>query len=206
MSQQAYDEIKEKILSLEFGPGQFLNEHSICDMLALSRTPVHHAVHRLKAEGLLDVIPRKGILIRPDSLNEVLALLEARLAVEPSIAALAAERVTAAQISAIRTLLARSARITDQRYRQQFMATDRAFHALVAASAGNAVLAETIRPMHERSTRIWHLQVWQANDLELTQAEHVAILDAISRRDKAAAARAMQQHLGSLQRRIMRGR
>ena len=206
LSDRAYEQIKQKILSLEFGPGQFLNEMGIASMLGLGRTPVHQAVHRLKADGLLDVIPRKGILVRPDSLNEVLELLEARLALEPGIAALAAERVTPDQIAAIRALLSQSGRITHQKHRQQFMAIDRAFHALVAGGAGNAILAEAIRPMHERSTRIWHLRVWQADDLAVTQAEHEAILDAIARGDKSGAARAMQQHLASLRRRIVRGR
>ncbi|MGA8031086.1 MAG: GntR family transcriptional regulator [Casimicrobiaceae bacterium] len=206
LSDRAYEQIKQKILSLEFGPGQFLNEMGIASMLGLGRTPVHQAVHRLKGDGLLDVIPRKCILVRPDSLNEVLELIEARLAVEPGIAALAAERVTPDQVAGIRALLSRSGRITHQKHRQQFMAIDRAFHGLVAGGAGNAILAEAIRPMHERSTRIWHLQVWQADDLVVTQAEHEAILDAIARRDKSGAARAMQQHLASLRRRIVRGR
>ena len=206
LSDRAYAEIKQKILSLEFGPGEFLNEMGIASMLGLGRTPVHQAVHRLKADGLLEVIPRKGILVRPDSLNEVLALLEARLALEPGIAALAADRVTPEQVIGIRALLAQSGRITHQKHRQQFMAIDRAFHGLVAGGAGNPILAEAIRPMHERSTRIWHLQVWQADDLAVTQTEHEAILDAIARGDRSGAARAMQQHLASLRRRIMRGR
>jgi len=206
LADQAYEMIKAKILSLELGPGQFVNELAIAQMLGVGRTPVHQAAHRLAAEGLLEIIPRKGILIRPDSMNEVLTLLEARLAVEPGIAALAAQRVTDAQIEEIRGLLAKSAKITDQRYRPQFMAVDRAFHALIATGAGNRILAETIRPMHERSTRIWQLRVWQENDLELTQQEHEAILDAILARDGRAAARAMRAHLLSLQRRITRGR
>lgn len=206
LADRAYAEIKQKILSLEFGPGQFLNEMGIATMLGYGRTPVHQAVHRLKADGLLDIIPRKGLLVRPDSLNEVLVLLEARLALEPGIAGLAAERVTPEQVTEIRGLLAHSARITHQKHRPQFMAVDRAFHALVAGGAGNPILAEAIRPMHERSTRIWQLTVWQADDLAVTQAEHEAILDAISRGDRAGAARAMQQHLASLRRRIVRGR
>ncbi len=203
---QAYELLKAKILALELGPGQFVTESTITQMLGVGRTPVNHAVHRLAADGLLEIIPRKGILIRPESITEVLTLLEARIAVEPGIAALAAQRVTDAQIDEIERLLAESGKIADQRYRPQFMAIDRAFHALIATGAGNRILAETIRPMHERSTRIWQLRVWQEDDLELTQREHEAILEAIVKRDSKAAARAMRAHLQSLERRITRGR
>lgn len=206
LAEQAYHEIKQRILSLELRPGQFLNELALCQLLGFGRTPVHQAVHRLMGEGLLEIIPRKGLLIRPDSMNEILELLEARWAVEPNIAALAAERVTPDQVKQLQTLLAESSKITDQRFRQRFMSVDRIFHATIAAAASNHILADVMRPLHERSARIWHLQVWQADDLEVTQAEHEAVLDAIARGDKSNAAKAMQQHIASLRRRITRGR
>lgn len=91
-----------------------------------ARTSVHRAVHRLKADGLLEVIPRKGILVRPDSLDKVLALPEAGLALEPGIAAPAAERVTPGQAAGFRALPAqsgrcthRTGRITHRKHRQQ---------------------------------------------------------------------------------------
>lgn len=206
LADRAYERIKEKILALELRPGLFLNELTLRQMLRIGRTPVHQAVHRLMAEGLLEVVPRKGLIIRPDSLNEILALLEARLAVEPNIAGLAAERATAEEVREMERLLRESARLTDQRRRAEFMAIDRAFHARIAEAAGNPMLVDAQRPLHERSTRIWHSQWWQQDDLKTTQAEHAAILEGIARRDRQSAARAMTAHLESLRRRIVRGR
>ncbi|HLI11099.1 MAG TPA: GntR family transcriptional regulator [Alphaproteobacteria bacterium] len=205
LAEQAYAGIKQRILSLEYRPGQLLNEQAISRELGLGRTPVHQAVHRLSLEGLIEIIPRKGLIIRPDSMNEVLDLLEARSAVESNIAALAAARATPAQIAEMRAMLAESAKITDRRYRQQFMAIDRAFHAAIAQAAGNPILADVIRPLHERSGRLWQLQLLQADDLERTQVEHEAILDGIAGGDKAAAAAAMDRHLASLRRRRITG-
>lgn len=92
LSDAAYDAIKERILSLALRPGLFVTEQALCEMVGISRMPVHQAVQRLKADGLLDVIARKGIVIRMTSFKELLDLFEARLMVEPGIAALAAER------------------------------------------------------------------------------------------------------------------
>jgi DNA-binding GntR family transcriptional regulator len=205
LNEIAYTAIKERILSLELRPGQFVNEQALCTMLGLGRMPVHQAVHRLMAEKLLDVLPRKGLVIRADSLNEVLALLEARCAVEPNIAALAAERAAADQVKAMRKLLSESRRLVDQRYRRQFMAFDRAFHQAVAEAAGNSILVDAQRPLHERSARIWAIRVWGPDGLRLTQREHEAVLDAIARRDPDGARSAMRAHLEALGARIIEG-
>jgi len=205
LTEIAYAAIKERILSLELRPGQFVNEQALCAMLGLGRMPVHQAVHRLAADQLLDVLPRKGLVIRADSLNEVLALLEARCAVEPNIAALAAERAQPGEVKAMRRLLAESRRLVDQRYRREFMAFDRSFHQAVAEAAGNSILVDAQRPLHERSVRVWAIRVWAPDGLRLTQREHEAVLDAIVRRDPDGARAAMRAHLEALGARIVEG-
>jgi DNA-binding GntR family transcriptional regulator len=157
-------------------------------------------------EGLLKIIPRKGIIIGAASLNEVLSALEARGAVEPNIAALAAERATPAQIKQMEKLLKQSRKVADQRFRREFMDLDRLFHATVAEAAGNRMLVDAQRPLQERSARIWSLVVMRHPDgLRLTQEEHEAVFDAIRRGDRDAARRAMQVHLASLRRRMKDG-
>lgn len=206
MSERAYEAIKERILSLELRPGQFVNENELCKLIGMGRMPVHQAVHRLMTDGLLKVIPRKGIVIGAASLNEVLAALEARGAVEPNIAALAAERATPEQIRHMEKLLKQSRKVADQRFRREFMALDRLFHAAVAEAAGNRMLVDAQRPLQERSARIWSLIVMRHPDgLRMTQEEHEAVFDAIRRGDRDAARRAMQVHLASLRRRMKQG-
>lgn len=206
LAERAYQAIKERILSLELKPGQFVNEHELCGLLGMGRMPVHQAVHRLMGDGLLKVIPRKGIIIGAGSLNEVLAALEARGAVEPNIAALAAERATPEQVRQMEKLLKQSRKVADQRFRREFMALDRLFHAAVAEAAGNRMLVDAQRPLQERSARIWSLIVMRHPDgLRMTQEEHEAVFDAIRRGDRDAARRAMQVHLASLRRRMKQG-
>ncbi|NBY62673.1 MAG: GntR family transcriptional regulator, partial [Betaproteobacteria bacterium] len=127
-SELAYLSIKEKILSMELRPGSFLNEIKLCEMTSLGRMPVHQAIHRLQIEGLIEVLPRKGIVIRSDSLHDVLSLLEARLAMEPNVAALAAERISDEQIKQVKVLLKNSSLLLNQRQRESFSVIDREFH------------------------------------------------------------------------------
>jgi GntR family transcriptional regulator, rspAB operon transcriptional repressor len=198
LAEQAYEEIKRRILSLEFGPGQFFNELMICDITGFSRSPVHHAIQRLKIEGLVDIIPRKGLQIRRESLDEIHDLLEARWAVEANVAALAAQRRTDEQVARLQALVDMLSGLTQDADRDKFMQIDHDFHAVVAEAAGNQALAEILRSLHERSARLWKLRLWAAGDLAHTQDEHRAVLDAIVARDGDAAAAAMASHLASL--------
>ncbi len=204
LSEQAYEAIKARILSLEYQPGQILNEAVICEALGIGRTPVHQAVHRLSSEGLIEIIPRKGLIVRPDSLNEIVCVLEGREVVEPYIAGLAAERITSDGAERLKKLVQESAKFVDQKYRRQYMDIDREFHKLIASVADNPIIAEFMRTLHERSIRIWHMRWWQEHDLQVTQAEHVALLEAITRRDRPGAEKAMRSHIESLRARILR--
>jgi DNA-binding GntR family transcriptional regulator len=70
LTEHAYTEIRNRVMSLEFRPGEFLYEARICAAINIGRTPVHEALHRLQIEGLVQIVPRKGVLIRTDSLND----------------------------------------------------------------------------------------------------------------------------------------
>jgi DNA-binding GntR family transcriptional regulator len=205
LAEQAYQELKRRILTLQLRPGLFVNERELMEQLGIGRMPVHQAVHRLQAEGLIEVIPRKGLVIRPDSLQDMLTLLEARLAMEPNIAALAATRATKEQVAELKRLVSESKRIVNQSERMSFMKLDRAFHGLIAEAAGNRILADAQRPLHERSELIWHLRVMREDGLVVNQREHANILKAIIERDANATRKAMEEHLRSLHDRILAG-
>jgi DNA-binding GntR family transcriptional regulator len=205
LAERAYLELKNLILTLQLRPGAFLNELALSEMLGIGRMPVHQAVQRLNTEGLLEVIPRKGLVIRSDSLKDMLALLEARLAMEPNITALAAERASKEQVASLKKLVMESKKIVHQRERMSFMKLDRAFHGLIAEAAGNKLLAAAQRPLHERSESIWHLRVMKEDGLIVNQREHMNIWSAIAEHDANAARKAMEQHLHSLQKRILDG-
>src|SRR5580700_9855201 len=87
----AYEAIKHRIITCAFKPGEYINELQLSSVLKIGRTPVHQALDRLMIEGMVEVIPRKGVIVRPVSLNEVLQIIEVRLINEPYGARLAAE-------------------------------------------------------------------------------------------------------------------
>ncbi len=204
LADQAYEAIKSRILAARLRPGQFLTEAELCEALQSGRTPVHQAVHRLSREGWIEIRPRKGLVIRNDSSAAIAQVIEARGAVEPAVAAFAARRIDEATLEQLHALLEESARNTDQRQRKRFMQIDAAFHDLIATAADNPPLAEAIRQLHQRSLLVWQIPGYAEDDLDLTQAQHRAILEAIAARDASGAARAMKAHLESLRKRLLK--
>lgn len=204
LSEQAYGAIKQRIITLEYRPGQYLNESAICTDLGFTRMPVHQALHRLQLEGLVDIIPRKGVIVRADSLNEMLDLMDTRLLVEPHCSALASERATKSQIEQLQEILNVSRSKMTRETMDEFMALDQSFHRALIVAARNRVLGEVVTSLHERSARIWYLHFWSDDDLHRTQLEHEDVLKAVVGADPEAAQAAMHRHIMSLRRRMAR--
>lgn len=205
--EQAYERIKENIITLHFLPGQYLNEAAICAQLGLGRTPVHQALQRLHHEGMVEVMPRKGVIVQPDSISEIIKILDSRLAVEPELARAAARRVAANEIAPEALVKLRAiATATDPHQVPpdiaSFTTNDRWFHREVASLSGNQVMSDFARMLHERSTRFWYLNMWQTIDVGATNTQHAEIVSAIEAADEKAAGERMHSHILALRERL----
>jgi DNA-binding GntR family transcriptional regulator len=201
---QAYQEIKRRINRLQYRPGAYLNEAQISRQLQIGRTPVHQALDRLMLEGLVQIIPRKGVMVQSISLDEVLQLLEARLVNEVHCIELAAERATDAHVSGLQSLLASAEPLIRARDREKLMNIDREFHQLISDAAGNSIIADILRTLHDRSQRFWFIAVGYDLQLRRIAQEHKAIVTAIKQRNRRLAGAAMRAHIESSREHIMR--
>jgi DNA-binding GntR family transcriptional regulator len=194
---RAYDTIKHQIITCAFRPGEYINELQLSALLKIGRTPVHQALDRLMVEGMVEVIPRKGVIVKPVSLNEVLQIIEVRLINEPFGARLAAEKASDADLADIADVLDRAKHWVSVRNVEKMMLLDREFHLLIARAAKNEVLIELLRNLHERSLRFWFISLNAPTQHETVQKEHSAIFAAIRRSDPNNAEAAMRQHIES---------
>jgi DNA-binding GntR family transcriptional regulator len=194
---KAYDAIKHRIITLAFRPGEYINELQLSALLKIGRTPVHQALDRLMVEGMVEVIPRKGVIVRPVSLNEVLQIIEVRLINEPFGARLAAQQANDIDLADLAAVMKRTKDSAALRNVENMMLLDREFHLLIARAAKNDVLIELLRNLHERSLRFWFISLNSPVQYDTVQAEHAGILDAIKRRNPDKAEAAMRQHIES---------
>ena len=191
----AYDAIKHRIITFAFRPGEYINELQLSALLKIGRTPVHQALDRLMVEGMVEVIPRKGVIVKPVSLNEVLQIIEARLINEPFGARLAAEQASDTDLMELADVLKRAKHWAALRNVENMMLLDREFHLLIARAAKNDVLTELLRNLHERSLRFWFISLNAPTQYESVQNEHAAILKAVRERNPNGAEAAMRCHI-----------
>ncbi len=199
LSERAYVAIKQLVLDGELKAGERVTEALLCERLSLGRNPVHIAVHRLHREGLVEIVPRKNIVIRGETMASFVELWNARLLVEPHLTELAAARADAPLLDALHELLAVGRRRHRAGDRRGCMEIDRAVHQRVYEASGNRLLAEFAGLLLDRSMRLWFAPfVGRYQEDDRTIEELAALVEAIERRDPAGARRLMAEHIGSL--------
>lgn len=202
LSDQAYLAVRERVLNHELPVGELLNERWLCELLGYGRTPMHQALLRLHQEELIQIVPRKGILIKPDSIALIIDLLDARSIIEPVLASRAAERATAEDIAALRQIIAPLQDDGVVGAVDRFVERDRAFHAKLAEVGGSPVLIEMQKNLHERAMRFWYSNLWRTLDENKASNEHETVVLAIEQGNAAAAAAAMSAHIEEITARL----
>lgn len=197
---KAYETIRQRIITLEFRPGAYINEAMICEQLGFGRTPVHMAIERLALEGLVEVMPRKGIIVAPLSFDEMKQINETRRMIEPPAAALAAQWASDDEIAMLDGIV-RAARQVPVHDTKSLMELDSQLHSTIADATRNRVLASVLKSLHERSLRNWYISLSDPDQRAKVADEHDEITSAIRSRDPAKAESVMRDHIDSFKRR-----
>jgi DNA-binding GntR family transcriptional regulator len=199
---KAYSEIKHRIITCRYRPGEVLSEAAISAELKIGRTPIHQAIHRLMMDDLVSILPRKGVMVRPVSMDEAMEIISVRLVTEGLCARLAAERADDAELQRLQSILDESEKATSARDVERLMLFDREFHETLANAAKNKVLADTLRNLHERSLRFWFISLRDPDHHRRVLMQHRAIVDALRSRKGDAAESVMREHINAFQRNV----
>lgn len=205
-NEQAYALLKERLTTLAYKPGDYLNIAALMSDLALGRTPINHALHRLSTEGLVQIIPRKGVMVSPLSIDDALDLIDVRTVNEALCMRLAAQRMTPRELTEIRGLAAQFDLAVAEREMTRIMNCDRLFHEAIAAASRNQVLIEILKVLHARSQRFWAISLAAEGHLAEVSAEHQAIVSALAQGNDDEAMAAANLHVASFKRSLLRGR
>jgi DNA-binding GntR family transcriptional regulator len=188
LTDQAYNRLEEKIVTLKLVPGAILSEQALSAELGIGRTPIREALQRLAREGLVLVLPRKAILVTDTDPGKQLLVLEVRRELERLLARASAERASVAErarFQAVADGMEAAAEASDD---IAFMRLDRELNALLAEAAHNEYAARTMRFLNGHSRRFWYLHYKQAADLPKIARLHADEARAIA---KGKAERAM---------------
>ena len=191
----AYERIKSAIIKAQYRGGQFLNIAALAKELDMGRTPIHEAIMRLDQEDLVDLLPRKGVVVRSASLSEARDIAAIRALNEAQCAAWAAERIDRQGIERLAAILGAAGDAIKARDVEKALLLDRLFHTCISDIAGNHILAGILANLHERSHRYWYLSFSSIPHMEKVQVQHQAIFEAIRDQDPKRASRASRRHV-----------
>lgn len=175
------DELRERILNGTYAPGERLTEERVANDFGVSRSPVREALRVISTEGLVRINPRRGAEVATPDPVATRDLLSVRARLEPLAARLAAGRATAADIAALRTLLDRSRRATEEGDLAAVTDLNSAFHMEVVRIADNAWLSAFSRRMYLHVQ--WVFRLSADHRAQPSWREHIAIVDAIEAGD-----------------------
>jgi DNA-binding GntR family transcriptional regulator len=178
----------------ELAPGERLREVAISERLGMSRTPVREAFRTLAAEGLVELLPNRSVVVAEIDRSEIADVFLALGTLEALAATQACERITDAEIARLGALQAELERYYGAYDRENYVNTNRAIHDVIVRASRNASLIVAWRTILPRADRARNAN--NINRSRWTEAlhEHRLIYTAIAQRDGARIARLMEDH------------
>lgn len=207
LPEKIYHHLRTKLLAGELPPGARLDYKKISVEMGVSTTPVREAMGKLASEGLVDLVPRAGAIVRKLGAQEAVQLYGVREAIETYAAAKAAEKISEGRLAHLqelltkmRSLISRSfsgnSRVMTGENLADFLQSDLAFHMTIIEAAGNPRLTKLAGDSHIHS-RIFGVERFGHNQELMEEADntHRLIFSALQKRDAAQASQLISQHI-----------
>ncbi len=187
LTDKAYQALEERIVTLALAPGAVLSESALAASLGIGRTPIREALQRLAREGLVLIMPRRGVMVSEINVRDQLEALKVRRVLECLMAELAATRATAEARNRFAEIATEMRDTADRADDVGFMRLDREFNLLLAHSCHNRYAQRAMGLLQGLSRRFWYVHYKQVLDLPLCARLHADEASAIAQGDPAAA-------------------
>ncbi|MBR5065309.1 MAG: GntR family transcriptional regulator [Oscillospiraceae bacterium] len=187
---KAYEQIKSRILRCEYEPMSFLDVGAIANELGISRTPVRDAVSLLEQEELVQVLPRHGIMVLGISADLINDIINTRKIVEPFAARTAALKADEEIMNGIREVFC------DPRADiSALLEMDQKLHRYIVSCTENTYIIRMMDSIFSNSYRLMLSGSRMPGVFEISNREHIDIIDAIIERNPDRAEKRMLNHL-----------
>ena len=195
LRQSVYDALIDLIVGGELPPGQHMVETDLARQLGVSRQPIREALHRMEAEGWVDLRPSQGAFVHVPTDSEVDELLDVRALLEAETARLAAASVgpdPQTQLDRLREICREGQAAAEADDFGSAVAANNAFHAEIAVMGGNAVLAELAGIVGRRVQ--WYYRMVASARGHGSWTEHAQLIDVIEAGDPERAQAMARKH------------
>ncbi|MEL6283629.1 MAG: GntR family transcriptional regulator [Pseudomonadota bacterium] len=191
------DRLRDMIVEGDLAPGSKVNEQSLCERFAVSRTPLREALRSLAGEGLVVLRPRRGAAIAEVTRQDLEEAFPILGALEALAGELACQKITDAEIDRARALQARLVAHHRAEDLHGYSATNAEIHRLIMSVANNPTLARMLKSLDGRVRRARYLVNMSGARWAAAVAEHEEILAALEDRDSARLGAVLKLHIAN---------
>jgi DNA-binding GntR family transcriptional regulator len=189
-----YQSVLEAVVEHRLPPGAKLTEEQLGAIFGASRTTVRSALQALAHDHIVTLAPHRSAFVSSPTVETARDIFAGRKLVEGAIARDAARRIDAAQLAALRALLAKEQAAINRGDRPAAIRLSGAFHIAVAATCGEGVITTFLRSLISRTSLVIALY-GRSHASACGHDEHIAFLSALENRDAERAAQLMNDHL-----------
>ena len=193
----AYNSIRQKIVACEYAPGTFLNEEFLTEDLNLSRTPVRDALGRLEQEGLIQIRPKRGIMVTGLSINDINMIFEMRMLYEPYVILNYGSLMPEKKLAEFYNIFCNT-KINENfaEKKDYYYDLDTDFHSMIIHSCPNIYIHQNYNLISTQDIRFRHMTGdCSVSRLEETFKEHLAIITPCIQKNWEEAAEKMRIHI-----------
>ncbi len=201
--ERMYYEIYDAIMEHRLPAGTKLTEQTLGEIYALARHNVRKVLVKLAADGLVDLEPNRGAYIASPSEQEAHDMFELRQVLEQAVMQKLAHKASAADFSSLRQMIARERDAYMQGNRPLWIRLSADFHIELAKLSGNMLLVDMLRRLVSRTTLL--ISTTETSGQQpCSFDEHLAVIDALQKKDEQGARQEMAHHLEQCACRMLR--
>lgn len=193
LKNHAYRIIKDRLINCIYEPGSFLNESMLANELGLSRTPIREAISRLETDGLLVVMPKKGIFVSEISINDVHQIFQTRLEIEPVTVRMASSYLPEDVLLTFRQKFSEK----EPGDIKNSFKLDTAMHLFIIEYCGNRYIIEMMKKLFEDNTRVIIASKQNQCNIHDARLEHLEIIDSLLAHNTEKSVELMRTHIES---------
>jgi DNA-binding GntR family transcriptional regulator len=197
VGQLAYDALRNAILAMDVYDANAqlrLDEKTLAAELGVSRTPVREALARLEHEGLVRIMPRRGVFIARKTKAEIVEMIIAWAALEAAAARLACERAGDEEIASLRGLVATFADTELRSHLDEYSNANLRFHARIIELGHSPLIVEMADGLLVHVRAIRRRTIGDEDRVERSLVDHMEIIEALEARDADLAERLVREH------------
>lgn len=203
LTDKTIDVIERAIFEGTIKNGQRIIETGVAKKLGISKAPVREALKKLEGDGIVQLLPRRGYIVRPITLKGVNDFFDVMFILEPTVAKLALKKRNDSVRREVDRVIDEMKHSLREENHTRYLALNEEFHSYFYTLAENEWLTKICQMLRKQSRILRSLSLFTKDRFSSSLKEHLGIAEAYKKGNAALLVRAVKFHLEMFKENIM---